>query len=93
LTSSSSHVSFFLHFLWECSSVALENVDFVSATDDKREFKISANVPLTRTGFYDAICRAPSQAVRYVKETILTLVIVLTCWENVCLPTATSGVR
>eukprot|EP00053_Salpingoeca_punica_P009207 m.82495 g.82495 ORF g.82495 m.82495 type:complete len:275 (-) comp14921_c0_seq1:369-1193(-) len=45
-------------------SVLLENIDLISATDDKREFKVSASVPMTKTAFYDIVCRAPSQLLR-----------------------------
>lgn len=50
------------------SSVLLENIELISATDDKREFKVSANVPMTKTGFYEAICRASNQQLRCVED-------------------------
>lgn len=45
-------------------SVLIDNIDLISATDDKREFKVSASVPMTKTGFYDVVCRANSNTVR-----------------------------
>ena len=59
----SSYVLFF-----NIRSVALRNIDNVSHTDDKREFKLTSNVPMTKTGFYDAVCRAPTQSIRYAER-------------------------
>lgn len=46
------------------SKTSWEHVQFVTHTDHKREFKLQASVPMTKTGFYDCTCRAPTKQVR-----------------------------
>lgn len=46
-------------------AVVLSNITAFRSTNDKREFKILACVPITRTGYSEITCRASSELARY----------------------------
>lgn len=48
----------------EYARVKWENIVYVTHTDNKKEFKLQANVPMTKTGFYDTTCRGATEEIR-----------------------------
>lgn len=46
------------------SKIGWDNIVYVSHTDNKKEFKLQANIPMTKTGFYDCTCRAATKTAR-----------------------------
>jgi len=46
------------------AKVKWEHIQYVTETSNKKEFKLQASVPMTKTGFYDATCRAKTKEER-----------------------------
>eukprot|EP00038_Savillea_parva_P030343 m.77214 g.77214 ORF g.77214 m.77214 type:complete len:624 (-) comp9120_c0_seq1:1723-3594(-) len=44
--------------------VLWEHIQYVSETSNKKDFKLQASVPMTKTGFYDCTCRAKTKEER-----------------------------